>query len=244
MVRIFLLQHLQEQILQMPITQLPVSKNPLPQEKEAYLLAEIYSEMNFEHVELEGVNPSLLRILCNFHLMFATFSERLCHVPHPLHSMQGIHILQQEGHFQAEGLSKLETNEINKSWRVAQPFQISPCEIGFHNRMVSGLSYPRETLANLYEGIRWAFLSETLSSMPHIHVHNKEYEILKCVHFPQLYHSTLELSTHMNWKLSRRFDPLTCNGKEFNAPLQRHWNHAFNYHHRSLFHKDPKYKNL
>ena len=39
----------------MPITQLPVPENPLPQEKEAYLLAEIYSKANFEHVELEGV---------------------------------------------------------------------------------------------------------------------------------------------------------------------------------------------
>ena len=59
-----------------------------------------------------------------------------------------------------------------------------------------------------------------------------------------LSHSTLKSSTHMNWKLSRCFDLLTCNGKEANAPLQCHWNHAFNYHHCFLFHKDPKYKNL
>ena len=77
----------------MPITQLPVPKNPLSQEKEAYLLAKIYNEMNFEHVELEGVDPSLLRTLWNFHLMFAMFSEKLCHVPHPLHSMQETHVL-------------------------------------------------------------------------------------------------------------------------------------------------------
>ena len=110
--------------------------------------------------------------------------------------------------------------------------------------MVNGLSYSRETLAESYEGARWAFPSETLSSTPHIHVHNQGYEILKRVHFPQPHHSVLELSTHMNWKLSRCFDPLTRNGKEFNAPLQRHWNHAFDYHHCSLFCKDPKYKNL
>ena len=219
MVRIFLLWHLQEQILPMPITQLPVSENPLPQEREAYLLAEIYSETNFKHVKLEGIDPSLLRTPQNFHLMFTMFLERLCHVPHPLHSMQGIHILQQEGHFQAKGLLKLETDKISKSWKVAQPFQIPPCETGFHNGMVNGLSYSRKTLAELYEGARWAFLSETLSSTPHICVHNKGYEILKCVHFSQLYHSTLESFTHMNWKLFRHFDPLTHNGKEFNTPL-------------------------
>ena len=228
----------------MPITQLPVPENPLPQEREVYLLAEIYSETNFEHVELEGVDPTLLRTPRNFHLMFATFSERLCHVPHPLHSTRGTHVLQQEGHFQADGLPRLETDEINKSWRVAQPFQIPPCETGFRNGMVNGLSYPRETLAESYEGAGWAFPSETLSSTPHIRVHNQGYEILKRVHFPQPHHHVLESSTHMNWKLSRRFDLLTHNGKEFNAPLQRHWNHAFDYHHRSLFCKDSKYKNL
>ena len=228
----------------MPITQLPVPKNPLPQEREAYLLVEIYSEMNFEHMELEGVNSSLLRTPWNLHLMFTMFLERLHHIPHPLHSTQGTHILQQEGHFQAEGLLKLETKKINKSWRVAQPFQIPPCETDFCNRMVNELSYPRETLAESYEGTGWAFLSETLSSIPHIHVHNQGHEILKCVHFSQLYCSTLESSTYINWKLSRCFDPLTCNGKEFNTSLQHHWNHAFNYHHCSLFHKDPKYKNL
>ena len=152
--------------------------------------------------------------------------------------------LQQEGHFQAEGLPRLETDKINKSWRVAQPFQIPPCKTGFHNGTINGLSYPRETLAESYEGTGWAFSSETLSSTPHIHVHNQGYDILKHVHFPQPYHSVLESSTHMNWKLSRRFDLLTHNGKEFNAPLQRHWNHAFDYHHRSLFCKDPKHKNL
>ena len=110
--------------------------------------------------------------------------------------------------------------------------------------MVNGLAYPRETLAESYEGARWAFSSETLSSTPHICVHNQGYEILKCVHFPQPYHSVLKSSTHMNWKLSRCFDPLTHNGKEFNASLQCHWNHAFDYHHHSLFRKDPKYKNL
>ena len=110
--------------------------------------------------------------------------------------------------------------------------------------MVNGLSYSRETLAESYEGAGWAFPSEILSSMPHICVHNQGYEILKCVHFPQPYHSVLESSTHMNWKLSRYFDPLTYNGKEFNAPLQHHWNHAFDYHHCSLFCKDLKYKNL
>ena len=228
----------------MPITQLPVPKNPLLQEREAYLLVEIYSETNFEHVELDGIDPTLPRTLQNFHLMFTTFSERLCHVPHSLHSMQETHIVQQEGHFQAEGLLRLETNEINKSWRVAQPFQTPSCETGFHNEMVNRLSYPRETLAESYEGTGWAFSSKTLSSTPHICVHNQGYEILKCVHFSQPYHSVLESSTHMNWKLSRCFDPLTHNGKEFNAPLQHHWNHAFDYHHRSLFCKDPKYKNL
>ena len=206
----------------MPITQLLVPENPLPQEREAYLLVKIYSKTNFEHMELEGVDLSLLRVPQNFHLMFTTFLERLCHIPHPLHSMQGTHILQQEGHFQAKGLLKLETDEINKSWRVAQPFQIPPCETGFCNGMVNGLSYPRETLAESYEGAGWAFPSKTLSSMPHIHVHNKGYKILKYVHFPQPYHSTLKLSTHMNWKLSRHFNPLTHNGKEFNAPLQCH----------------------
>ena len=209
-----------------------------------YLLVEIYSETNFEHVKLEGIDPTLLRTPHNFHMMFTMFSERLRHVPHPLHSMQGIHFLQQEGHFQAKGLLRLETDEINKSWRIAQPFQIPPCETGFHNGMVNGLSYSREILAESYEGARWAFPSETLSFMPHICVHNQGYEILKCVHFPQPHHSVLKSSTHMNWKLSRCFDPLIRNGKEFNAPLQCHWNHAFNYHHHSLFHKDPKYKNL
>ena len=228
----------------MSITQLPVPKNPLPQEREAYLLAEIYSKTNFEHMELEGVDPTLPRTLCNFHLMFTTFSERLRHIPHPLHSTRGTHILQQEGHFQAKGLLRLETNKINKSWRVAQPFQIPPCETGFHNGMVNRLSYSRETLAESYEGAGWAFPSETLSSMPHICVHNQGYKILKHVYFPQPHHSVLKSATHMNWKLSRHFDPLTCNGKEFNAPLQCHWNHAFDYHHRSLFCKDPKYKNL
>ena len=206
----------------MPITQLPVFENPLPQEREVYLLAEIYSEMNFKHMKLEGVNPSLLRTLQNFHLMFATFSEKLHHIPHPLHSMQGTHVLQQEGHFQAEGLPKLETDEINKSWRVAQLFQIPPCKTNFHNGMVNGLSYPRKTLAESYEGAGWAFPSETLSSTPHICVHNQGYKILKHVHFPQLYHSTLEPSTYMNWKLLRHFDPLIHNSKEFNAPLQHH----------------------
>ena len=240
---IFLLPHFQEQTVQMPIIQLLVSENPLLQEREAYLLAEIYSETNFEHVKLEGVDPTLLRTPDNFHMMFTTFSERLCHVPHPLHSTQGIHVLQQEGHFQAEGLPRLETDKINKSWRVAQPFQIPPCETGFHNEMINGLSYPRETLAESYKGARWAFPSKTLSSMPHICVHNQGYEILKHVHFPQPHHSVLELSTHMNWKLSRHFNALTHTGKEFNAPLQHHWNHAFDHHHCSLFHKDPKYKN-
>ena len=171
--KIFLLLHHWEQTVQMPITQLPVSENPLPQEREAYLLVEIYSETNFKHVELEGVDPTLPRTLHNFHMMFTTFLERLCHVPHPLHSMWGTHVLQQEGHFQAEGLPRLETNEINKSWRVAQPFQIPPCETGFHNGMINGLSYPRETLAESYKGTRWAFPSETLSSTPHIRVHNQ-----------------------------------------------------------------------
>ena len=203
----------------MAITQLPVSKNPLLQDREVYHLVEIYSKTNFKHVELESVDPSLLRTPCNFHLMFTTFSERLHHIPHPLHSTWGTHILQQEGHFQAEGLPKLETDKINKSWRVSQPFQVPPCETGFHNEMVNGFSYPREILAESYEGARGAFLSETLSSMPHICVHNKGYETLKCVHFPQPYHSTLELSTHINWKLSRHFNSLTCNGKEFNASL-------------------------
>ena len=110
--------------------------------------------------------------------------------------------------------------------------------------MVNRLSYSRETLAESYEGTGWAFQSETLSSMPHMCVRNQGYKILKHVHFPQPYHSVLESSTHMNWKLFRHFDPLTCNGKEFNAPLQCHWNHAFDYHHHSLSHKDPKYKNL
>ena len=114
--------HLQEQTPQMPITQLPVPKNPLPQEREVYLLVKIYNKTNFEHVEIEGVNPSLPRTLQNFHLMFTTFSERLYHVPHPFHSTWGTHVLQQKGHFQAEGLSKLETDEINRSWKVAQPF--------------------------------------------------------------------------------------------------------------------------
>ena len=231
MARISLLHHLQEQTPQMPITQLPVPKNPLPQEREAYLLVEIYSETNFEHMELEGIDPSLLSTLQNFHLMFATFLEKLYHVPYPFHSMQGTYVFQQEGHFQAKGLPKLETDKINKSWKVAQPFQIPPCETDFHNGMINGLFYPRETLAKSYEGAGWAFLSETLSSTPHIRVHNKGYKILKHVHFPQPYHSTLVLSTHMNWKLSRYFDPLTHNGKEFNAPLQHHWNHAFDYHH-------------
>ena len=156
----------------------------------------------------------------------------------------GCYVLQQEGHFQAKGLPRLETNKINKSCRVAQPFQIPPCKTGFHNRMVNRLSYPRETLAESYEGAGWAFPSETLSSTPHICVHNQGYKILKCVHFPQPYHSVFESSTHMNWKLSRHFNPLTHNGKEFNAPLQHHWNHAFDYHHRFLFCKHPKYKNL
>ena len=110
--------------------------------------------------------------------------------------------------------------------------------------MVNRLSYSKETLAESYEGASWAFPSKTLSFMPHIHVHNKEYKILKCVYFSQLYHSTLELSTYMNWKLFRHFNPLTCNGKEFNAPLQYYWNHAFNYHHHSFFHNDSKYKSL
>ena len=182
----------------MPITQLPVLKNPLPQEREAYLLAEIYSKMNFEYMELEGIDPSLPRTPWNFHLMFTMFLERLHHVPHPLHSTQGTHVLQQEGHFQAKGLSRLETDEINKSWRVAQPFQISPCETGFCNRMVNRLSYSRESLAESYEGAGWAFPSKTLSSMPHIHVHNQGYEILKRVHFPQPYHFVFKSSTHMN----------------------------------------------
>ena len=129
--------------------------------------------MNFEHMELEGVNPTLPRTPLNSHLMFTTFSERLHHVPHPLHSMQGTHVLQQEGHFQAEGLPRLETDEINKSWRVAQPFQIPPCKTGFCNRMVNGFSYSRETLAESYKGTGWAFPSETLSSTPHIRVHNQ-----------------------------------------------------------------------
>ena len=156
--------------------------------------------MNFKHAKLEGIDPSLPRTPWNFHLMFAMFLERLCHIPHPLHNMQGTHVLQQEGHFQAKGLPKLETNEINKSWRVAQSFQIPPCKTGFCNKMVNGLSYPRETLAESYEGTGWAFPSKTLSSMPHIHVHNKGYKILKRVHFPQPYHSTLKSSTHMKWK--------------------------------------------
>ena len=236
----FLLPHLREQKAQMPITQLPVPKNPLPQEREAYLLAEIYSETNFEHVELEGVDPTLPRTPHNFHLMFATFSERLCHIPHPLHSTRGTHVLQQEGYFQAKGLPRLETDEISKSWRVAQPLQIPPCETSFRNGMVNGLSYPRETLAESYEGAGWAFPSETLSSMPHIRVHNQGYEILKRVHFSQPHHSILKSSTHMNWKLSRRFDPFTRNGKEFNAPLQCHWNHAFDYHHQLLFPQRPQ----
>ena len=195
-------------------------------------------------MELEGVNPSLPRTPWNFHLMFTMFLERLHHIPHPLHSTRGIYVLQQEGHFQAKDLRKLETSKINKSWRVTQQFQISPCKTGFCSRMVNGLSYPRKTLAESYEDARWAFPSETLSSMPHIRVHNKGYEILKHVHFPQPYHSTLELSTHINWKLSRCFDPLNHNGKEFNASLQCHWSYAFGYHHHSLFCKDPKYKNL
>ena len=81
----------------MPINQLPVPENPLPQEREVYLLAEIYSEMNFKHVELEGVEPSLPRTLWNFHLI-----------------MRGTHVLQQ-GHFQAKGLPRLETDKITKS---------------------------------------------------------------------------------------------------------------------------------
>ena len=162
----------------MPIIQLPISENPLPQEREVYLLVEIYSEMNFEHMELEGIDPSLPRTPCNFHLMFATFLKRLCHVPHPVHSMQGTHILQPEGHFQAEGLLKLETNEINKSWRVAQPFQIPPCETGFRNGMVNGLSYPRETLAESYEGAGWAFLSETIPFHSQI-IHSHELEAIQ-----------------------------------------------------------------
>ena len=192
-------------------------------------------------MELEGINPTLLKTSCNFHMMFTMFSERLCHIPHPLHSMQETYIFQWKGHFQAKGLLKLETNKINKSWKVAQPFQISPCKTGFHNDMVNRLSYPKETLAESYKGAGWAFPFKTLASIPHIHVHNKEYEILKCVHFPLPYHSTLESSTHMNWKLSRHFDPLTHNSKEFNASLQCHWNHAFD-HHCALFYKDPKYK--
>ena len=67
-VKIFLLHHLQEQTLQMPITQLPIPENPLPQEREAYLLAQIYSKINFKHMELEGINPFLLRTSWNFHL--------------------------------------------------------------------------------------------------------------------------------------------------------------------------------
>ena len=163
-----------------------------------YLLVEIYSETNFEHVESEGIHPSLPRTLQNFHLMFTMFLERLHHIPHSLHSTRGTHVLQQEGHFQAEGLPRLQINEINKSWRVAQPFQISPCETGFHNGMINRLFYSRETLAKSYEGAGWAFPSKTLSSMPHIHVHNQGYEILKRVHFPQPYHFVFKSSTHMN----------------------------------------------
>ena len=122
--------------------------------------------MNFEHVELEGVDSTLLRTPYNFHLMFTIFLKKLYHIPHPLHRMQGTHILQQEGHFQAEDLPKLETNKINKSWRVAQLFQIPPCETGFHSRMVNGLFYPRKTLAESYGGAGWAFPSETLLQDP------------------------------------------------------------------------------
>ena len=123
----------------MHIIQLPVSENPLPQEREAYLLVEIYSVTNFKHMELEGVDPTFPRTPHNFHLMFTTFSKRLCHALYSLYSIWGTHVLQQEGHFQAEGLPKLETDEINKSWWVVQPFQIPPCETGFHNGMVNGL---------------------------------------------------------------------------------------------------------
>ena len=144
--------HLQEQIHPMPTTHLPVSKNSFPQKREAYLLAEIYSETNFEHVELKDVDSTLLRIPWNFHLKFIMFSEKLHHVPYPLHSMWETHILQQEGHFQANGLPRLETNKINKSWRVIQPFQIPSCETGFYNEMINGLAFPRETLADSYEG--------------------------------------------------------------------------------------------
>ena len=66
--------------------------------------------------------------------------------------MQGTHILQQDSHFQAEGLLRLETDEIDKSWRVAQLFQIPPRETGFYNGMINRLAYPRETFVESYEG--------------------------------------------------------------------------------------------
>ena len=85
--------------------------------------------------------------------------------------------------------------------------------------MVNRLAYSRETLVESYEGTGWAFPFKTTFSMPHICVHNKGYKILNHVYFFQLYHSSFELSMHMNWKLSQHFNPLTHNGKEFNTSL-------------------------
>ena len=95
----------------MPITQLPVPENPLPQEREAYFLVEIHSEMNSEHVELEGVNPILLRTLCNFHIMFTTFLERLCHAP--IHST----VCEKHTFFSKKVTFKL---KVYQNWRLTR----------------------------------------------------------------------------------------------------------------------------
>ena len=128
------------------------SQEPSPsREREVYLLVEMYSKMNFKHVELEDIDPTLSSTPCNSHMMWMTFSKRLQHIPHSVHSMWGTHVLQQTDHFQVNDLLKLETDEINKSWRVVQPFQIPFCKTNFCNGMVNRLAYPRKTFVESYE---------------------------------------------------------------------------------------------
>ena len=110
----------------------------------------------------------------------------------------GLEFIQVPPVFQARALCLLSLQEASTASCLVTPFQVQPCETNaWYN--VNSWCYQYEMLAVSYEGIGWAFPSETYNDHEFVCVHYQGFEII--------YHSPHFTPTHFHYYIKQSLKP-------------------------------------
>ena len=240
--------HLHHLLTTMPVLHLPIPKNQFPINKDNFTFVKVNIEESLEYMELQdmSLNEELdPLVVTNLH--FAAFkdlvpvpdlqSQFLFQVCRPKgDDNRGLECIQIPPVFQAGALCLLSLQEASTASRLVTPFQVQPCKTNaWYN--INSWHYQYETLAESYEGTRWAFPSETYNDHEFVCIHYQGFEII--------HHSPHLTSTHSYYCIEQSLEPnwLLCNihnhtswetRKELDTSYQHIWNKAFDSYHCKL----------